>query len=614
MQTHINKLNSYLTKNFTNPDIDDDDDDVNADEELVSPINCNFYDYDEFSSAKFDSSKSFSVFHLNIHSIQKHIDSLRSLLILLESKDFEFDIVAISESKILKNVSPIVDINIHNYHDPISMPSEANKGGVLLYVNKKNPNFKPRPDLNIYSPKMLESSFIEIINPNKCNTLIGVLYRHPSLDVDIFNSDYIRPLVTKLSLEKNKNVYLCGDFNINLLNLSNHSGSSEFFDIMSSNHLLPSISLPTKLNSSGNDTLIDNIYTNIFNPDTISGNISFNVSDGHLPSFVIIPYPNQNHLPKKHNLFKHNTKNLNPNNPNFQSTLSQIKHDVNNINWIQVIQSENGNPDRALDCFGKALNPIIEKYIPLQKVNNVDFKRRFKPWITSTIRSHMRRRDKLLRSHIHAKAAVRKASLYDKYKTERNLVVELTRKSKLSFYKSYFTTNSKNLKKVWQGIKNLINIKSKINDAPSCISDKDGNLITDPTQISETFCDQYTNVAQNILNQRQYEGDGDFEKFMPPPCPISINSFVPADEEEIKAIISKFNVHKSSGPSSIPSKFLHYLSDELSFPLTLIINTCFSTGTHPDKLKIAKVIPNFQKRIQIGFCKLPPNLASFQYK
>ena len=63
------------------------------------------------------------------------------------------------------------------------------------------------------------------------------------------------------------------------------------------------------------------------------------------------------------------------------------------------------------------------------------------------IRSHMRKRDKLLRSHIKAKNPSRKVSLYNEYKTIRNTVIELTRKSKLSFYKAYFSANSKNLKK-----------------------------------------------------------------------------------------------------------------------------------------------------------------------
>ena len=365
IQHHINKLNTYLNQNFSDPtsDVDDDSD---SDSDMVSPINCNYFNYDEFADAKFDSSKSFSILHLNIHSIQKHIESLRALLLTLHSETFEFDIIAISESKIAKNIAPMVDINISNYHDPISTPTEASKGGVLLYVNNKIPNFKPRNDLNIYSPKVLESAFIEIINPKKANTILGVVYRHPTLDVELFNCDHIRPLVTKLNLEKNKNVCIAGDFNINLLNLTNHSASSEFFDIMSSNHLLPLISLPTKLNS-GNDTLIDNIYTNFFNPDTLSGNITFNVSDGHLPSFVIIPLPNQNHLPKKHNIYKHDTKIFNPESPNFFNSINQINQELSSFDWNHAIQADRGDANLVLENLDKTLAPIIEKYIPLKK-------------------------------------------------------------------------------------------------------------------------------------------------------------------------------------------------------------------------------------------------------
>ena len=185
MQQHINTLNSYLNKTITSPDNDDDDDDEGQNgDELSSPLNCNYFDYEDFNRANFKSSKSFSIFHLNIHSIQKHIESLRTLLLMLESDSFEFNIIAISESKLKKNSSPLVDISIDNYHQPVSTPSEANKGGVLLYVNKKL-NFKPRPDLKIYSPRQLESAFVEIINPKRANDIVGVVYRHPLLDAMI---------------------------------------------------------------------------------------------------------------------------------------------------------------------------------------------------------------------------------------------------------------------------------------------------------------------------------------------------------------------------------------------------------------------------------------------
>ena len=108
MQNHIDGLNEYLNKINISNDIEDDTDDN------ISPINCRYYSPDEFSKAKFNSSKAFSLLHLNIHSISRHIDSLHTLLLTLESNQFEFDIIAISESKLLKNSPPLVDINISN--------------------------------------------------------------------------------------------------------------------------------------------------------------------------------------------------------------------------------------------------------------------------------------------------------------------------------------------------------------------------------------------------------------------------------------------------------------------------------------------------------------------
>ena len=88
-QAIIAKLNYLIEQN--NRTIDDDS-------EYDQPINCSFYSCEEFIKAKFQASKNFSILHLNIHSIQKHIGELR---ILLRALDYKFDIIAISESKLL---------------------------------------------------------------------------------------------------------------------------------------------------------------------------------------------------------------------------------------------------------------------------------------------------------------------------------------------------------------------------------------------------------------------------------------------------------------------------------------------------------------------------------
>ena len=80
--------------------------------------------------------------------------------------------------------------------------------------------FKPRHDLDscFYLAKSLESIFVEIVNPNKPNIIVGVVYRHPGMSLNSFNSDFLKPLFHKLGSE-NKQLILLGDFNVNLLNI-----------------------------------------------------------------------------------------------------------------------------------------------------------------------------------------------------------------------------------------------------------------------------------------------------------------------------------------------------------------------------------------------------------
>ena len=197
----------------------------------------------------------------------------------------------------------------------------------------------------------------------------------------------------------------------------------------------------------------------------------------------------------------------------------------------------------------------------------------------------------------------KKSEIFHEYRAKPNSIVELIKKSKLTFYRNYFSTNSTNLRKVWKGIKGIINVKQKSNDIPSCLTDKEGNTVTNLKKIAGIFCDQYSSVAEEILKKRKYEGDGNFQKYLSERNPNSIVSFEPIKVEEICSIIQNINPRKAVGPSSIPCSILHHMSKELAIPLCGIANISFSKGIHPDKLKIAKVIPIFKK----GSKLLPEN-------
>ena len=572
---HIEKINNYIHNYNTSTQLE------NMDEDDGSIMSCKYYDIDDFSRAKFKSQSSFSILHLNIHSVQKHIDELRILLKLL---NFEFDVIALSESKLFSNNEPSVDITIDGYCKPVGTNSEATKGGVLLYISNQL-NFKPRPDLNIYESKYVESSFVEIIN-EKSNQIIGVIYRHPTSCGDHFVDSHMANLLHKLNNERNKNIYITGDFNFDLINNANDRTTSNFYDLLTSNFLLPTILIPTKINKKTN-SLIDNIFTNQYNPETISGNLTVSISD-HLPSFCIFPVEKTKYLPRKHNIYKRHFSKMT------ETDYSNLKNDISQIDWDDLLQLHRNDVNFSFNTFFSTVENILNKYCPLKKVNKKELKNMHKPWVTKGILTSMRRRDKLFGKFIRTKNETNKMSLHNEYKNLRNRIVELIRKSKFMYYKNYFQNNTSNIRNLWRGINRLVNLKSRSNDCPSYMEDESGKALNDPNMIANNFNDYFSNVAENILNKQKYIGDSNFKRFLSKPLPNSI-LIKPVDCKEVSKIISSFNCNKSSGPFSIPSIILTFLKNVLADPLSKIINLSLTTGTHPENLKIAEVIPVFKK-------------------
>ena len=449
----------------------------------------------------------------------------------------------------------------------------------MLYV-ANGINFKPRTDLEIYQSKELESTFIEIINPKESNDIIGVIYRHPNMNPTEFTDNKFNELMLKLSQERNKKFFITGDFNFDLLKTSNHSDTSSFYEKISSNLLIPHITLPTRINKK-NNTLIDNIFSNQYNPDTISGNLTVNISD-HLPSFIILPRSNQNHLPTKHNLY---TRDLN----NFDR--ENFLLDILAIDWDSIIKDDNVNI--SLNLFLDKINEVIDKYIPLRKLTSREYKRKFKPWISNGILNSINRKNKFFKSYCKIKDPITKQRVYEEYKTLRNSINDLLRRSKKNHYQSFFTQYNTNLKKVWEGIKEIVNIKSKNYNNPTSI-EINNIFTTDPVQICNGFNDYFVNIADDILNKRKYDGKKHYSDYLHNPNNHSF-AFELCDAWEVNLLIKQLNSSKASGPNGIPTKILQLISEEISPPLSKIINIAIASGTHPDRLKLVNAIPIFKK-------------------
>ena len=185
-----------------------------------------YYDINELNSVtcKYKSEQhEISFLYVNILSLPFHFDELYALLSELNHCP---GIKAISKSHLKSSTQSIVKINLENYYVE-HPPTESSSGGTLFYI-KNDISYKLRNDLKIIKRKKLESVFIEIISKTSKNTIVGCVYKHPTLSISEFNNTYIKDLLVKANSE-NKEIMLMGDFNINFLNYESNESVYKIF-------------------------------------------------------------------------------------------------------------------------------------------------------------------------------------------------------------------------------------------------------------------------------------------------------------------------------------------------------------------------------------------------
>ena len=99
-----------------------------------------------------------------------------------------------------------------------------------------------RDDLSIFIPRVIETLFIEVkLNKTK-SIIVGVIYRpnsQPRADMDIFTTE-LADITAKINNE-NKESYIMGDFNVDLLKFQSHDKTTYFIESMLTTGYLPMI-------------------------------------------------------------------------------------------------------------------------------------------------------------------------------------------------------------------------------------------------------------------------------------------------------------------------------------------------------------------------------------
>ncbi|XP_057312179.1 uncharacterized protein LOC130653679 [Hydractinia symbiolongicarpus] len=489
-------VNSHIETSFSN----------NVDDEDERFTNCKYYEYNSFNStleqlSSSDLTPNFSYFHLNTCSLPKNIDNIN---ILLNSLNIDFDVLGFSETRLSKySITPILK-GYRGFHNL----SSSNAGGTSLYISNSL-TVVVRSDLSnlLFLESKLESTFVEILDNNRKNTIVGCIYKHPNMPIPEFINLYLKPFF-EVAIKQKQKLILMGDFNIDLLKCESNHLVDDFLDELYSNFLQPSITIPTRI-SNTSKTLIDNIFTS--------------------------------------------------------------------------------NP------FTKYFSDqIVSRHTPNKKLSKKQLSNRNKPWVTRAILKYINIRNNYYKKLIKAKNQEKKLYYQNQYKFYRNRIVNLIRNSKSNYYKEFFLINKNNSRKIWKGIKDILNNKdnnSRSSTSSLKINDK---IISEKLTVANAFNEHFTSVADKIRNQIPHNNTH-FSSYLKNNNSNSL-FFNPVTIEEVLKIINNLDLTKASGPNSVPNLILKQANIAISAILTKLFNLSLQQGVFPNILKMVSVIPIYKNK------------------
>ena len=141
-----------------------------------------------------------------------------------------------------------------------------------------------------------------------------------------------------------------------------------------------------------------------------------------------MPKQNQNHLPKKHNIYTRNSKHF---------VKEDFILDYNDINWVEVVDINRNDVNFSMENFLSKFNELLDTHMPLRKLTQKEFKQRYKPWISKNILTKITEKIFFFRKYLKSKNEVRKTELFDKFKILKNEITHLTRSGKKAYYQKY---------------------------------------------------------------------------------------------------------------------------------------------------------------------------------
>ena len=224
---------------------------------------------------------------------------------------------------------------------------------------------------------------------------------------------------------------------------------------------------------------------------------------------------------------------------------------------------------------------LIEKTISRKKQ-----KQQKKPWITDYILKLISEKNTLY-SHFLQTGNI---EILKQYRTARNNINHKIRKSRYIYYKNYFFSCKKNIKKFWKGVNLITNCKQTKDDSPKLIISS-GKSYDNPKDIATQLNTYFANVAPSLINKlNKQQTKKDFSLYLKNSVEPSFY-LTPVTPTEVEDILDSLDDKKASDIYEFPVRIIKQIKSIIKAPLSVIFNESFSSGVFPDELKYAKVTP-----------------------
>ena len=473
-----------------------------------------------------------------------------------------FDIIGFCESKLTNDIENLYSLPEYTM---FTNNTSRNSGGVALYAHNKYSVIE-RNDLTVKN-ESIETIFIEILNNEGKDVVVGILYRRPHTDLNLFFNSLNN--ILSIINEEHKLCYILGDFNLDLLKSDTQAPVADLIATCYSKLMFNTINKPTRVTST-TATIIDHIWTNNAFSNIKNGIVYSKISD-HFPVFSIFsttPVAESDSVTIKYRNFSNNN-------------IDDFRRCMEGVSWDLCLTPN--DPNIIYSNFISIFLACYNKHFP-QIVKVIKPKQISKPYITAEINAMIIEKNKLQKKY-----AIRPIRHGETFRRARNTVTRTIRNAKSNYYRNKLEQYAGNCRKTWSVINSILNRQKT-----KKLSDKfliNNRMITNPTDIANKFNHFFINIGKT-LSDRIDNTNTNFRAYLTNRSDVQF-TISPITQSELLDVIKQMN-DSSPGDDNISMKIIKEVAPAISRVLLHLCQSSFSTGIFPDELKIAKVTPIYK--------------------